>query len=201
MVDANYRFVGVEIGAPGSCSDAGIFDQCNLGKTILNGRHGIPQDDFLPGAPQLGRMPFVAVGDEAFPLRQHIMRPYGGLGHNEDERIFNYRLSRARMVSENAFGQLASRWRIFHTKISVDPPFAKNIVKAACLLHNMLTYDSARLQEDNVQANVNAFFNFDAWPRVQMQENTATDNRNVFKQFFTEVNPLDWQVNAVRIGL
>ena len=45
-------------------------------------------------------MPYVIVEDEAF----HLLRPYPGKDLSIDKRIINYRLSRARRISENAFG-------------------------------------------------------------------------------------------------
>lgn len=56
--------------------------------------------------------------------------------------MFNYRLSRARMVVECAFGILSSRWRVLHTRINVKPENADSIVTAACILHNYLTNPS-----------------------------------------------------------
>ena len=61
--------------------------------------------------------PYVFVADEAFPLRTYIMKLYAHRGLNATERIFNYRLSRARRIVENAFGILATRFRVFRTKI------------------------------------------------------------------------------------
>ena len=55
-------------------------------------------------------MPHVIVGDEAFPLRHDLMRPYPRekeASLPREEAIFNFRLSGAWMVVENTFGILA----------------------------------------------------------------------------------------------
>ena len=83
-----------------------------------------------------GKMPYVIVGDEAFPLKRYMMRPYPGRGLSESERIFNYRLSRARRCSENAFGILSSRWRIFHRTMDQAPETVDELIKATVVLHN-----------------------------------------------------------------
>lgn len=50
--------------------------------------------------------PYVFVGDEAFPLKPYLLRPYPGRAvDSQQKRIYNYRLSRARRVVENAFGK------------------------------------------------------------------------------------------------
>lgn len=81
---------------------------------------------------------FVIIGDEAFMLHKHLVKPYSVKDLTHDKRIFNYRLSRARNVAENAFGLLTSRFRVFHTTIPVKVESVKYIVEAACALHNFL---------------------------------------------------------------
>lgn len=114
LVDADYRFRVVQVGDFGRTSDGGVYAGSDLGRGMESRALHVPHAAPLLGAAHLGDVPFVMVGDAAFPLKPYLMRPYPGRNLNHNKRIFNYRLSRARMVVENAFGILASRWRIFH---------------------------------------------------------------------------------------
>ena len=49
------------------------------------------------------KFPYTFVGDEAFPLKRYLMRPFPKEVLDETRRIFNYRLSRARRVIENTW--------------------------------------------------------------------------------------------------
>ena len=53
------------------------------------------------------------------------------------QRSYNYRLCRARIVVENAFGRLKARWRQLlkpNDMLTVNVP---NLVTACCVLHNI----------------------------------------------------------------
>lgn len=56
------------------------------------------------------------------------MKPYKGVNLTVAQSIFNFRLSRARRVIENAFGILVARWRIFTRTISATPDTVDNII-------------------------------------------------------------------------
>lgn len=92
-----------------------------------------------------GALPYVIVGDEAFPLKTYLMRPYSGRNLPEDKRIFNYRLSRARRVSENAFGMICQKFRLFFGKMQLSPSNADSIILSALCLHNFLRNDNLYL--------------------------------------------------------
>ena len=116
LVDADYRFIYIDVGNYGSNGDSGIFKHSSLGEAFTGQLLDIPGPKRLPGYPEGGALPQCIVADEAFPLRMDLMRPYP-LGKKKnrlayDKSIFNCRLSRARRIVENAFGILAQRFRV-----------------------------------------------------------------------------------------
>ena len=81
----------------------------------------------------------VFVGDGAFPLRKNIIKPHSMKRPLAvKERIFNYRLSRARRVSENAFGIMVSRFRVYEKPIPVQLHKVDELIKATCVLRTWL---------------------------------------------------------------
>ena len=76
--------------------------------------------------------------DDAFPLGPHLIKPFCRRKLSKPEQIFNYSLSRARRCAENAFGILATRFRLFHTEIDANPAKVESFVLAVICLHNML---------------------------------------------------------------
>ncbi|XP_072164397.1 uncharacterized protein [Diadema setosum] len=144
LVGPDYKFLYVDVGTNGRMSDGGVFAQSSLCRALNANLLNIPDAATLPGNDAV-QVPYCFVADEAFPLRENIMKPYARRNMTEEERIFNYRLSRARRVVENAFGILANRFRVFLTPIALSPEKVTNIVLCACALHNFLiTHKSAK---------------------------------------------------------
>ena len=137
-VDANYEFIWLQCGAEGCASDASIWRSSSL-FTALNDPVNVLD---LPPATTIAGMttplPYFFVADDAFALSPTVMKPYPHHGLSLQQRILNYRLSRGRMVVENAFGILSTRFRIFRREMEVRPQTAEKIVVAACCLHNFL---------------------------------------------------------------
>lgn len=83
-------------------------------------------------------LPYILVGDEAFPLTEYLMRSYPGKNLNDDRRNYNYRLSRARRTIENTFGILSSQWRILRRPIDCNVDKTMKLIQALVCLHNWL---------------------------------------------------------------
>jgi len=141
LVDADYKFIYIDVGCNGRISDGGVFRNGHLSKALEQNTLKVPPAEILPQSEK--RLPFVVVGDDAFPLKNYLMKPYPHQGLPREQRIFNYRLSRARRIVENAFGILANRFRVFMSAIHLPPDKIESIVLAACVLHNYLRTTSA----------------------------------------------------------
>ena len=109
MCDAHYRFIIVDVGDAGRHSDRGVLSNSSFGQALDDKTLHIPRGRPLPGTSS-PMLPYVIVEDEAFPLKENMMRPYPGKNLDEPECIYNYRLNRARRIIENSCGILAARW-------------------------------------------------------------------------------------------
>ena len=135
VANAHYEFLYVEIGTNGRVSDGGVFSKTSFNKALTNKKLNIPDPSPLTFGSE--PLPFVFVADDAFPLSPNIMKPYNFRDQSPIRRVFNYRLSRARRVVENAFG-IVSRFRVFKAPIALHPDKVETIVLASCALHNFL---------------------------------------------------------------
>ena len=76
------------------------------------------------------------VGDSAFPLRSWLLKPYTNAVLTPQQHYFNYRLSRALMVTDAAYGQLKGRWRVLFRKNESSRDQAHITTLACMVLHN-----------------------------------------------------------------
>ncbi len=138
VVDSHYCCRVIDVGGYGRTSDGGILANSAFGWALRSGTLHLPADRPLPGADHRGPQPHVFVADQAFPRRRNLMRPFPRQTLPRDRRIYNYHLSRARLVVENAFGILAAQWRMYRRSLEVRADVAERCVKATCVLHNFL---------------------------------------------------------------
>jgi hypothetical protein len=144
LADAHCRFIFVDVGYFGRQGDGGVFAHSSLGRALSATKNDdnpldIPICGTLPGSQET--FPFVFIGDAAFPVGPHLLKPFAGASLSQEQDIYNFRLSRARRCVESAFGIMRQRWRIFSKPIALDPNTATAIVKAGVVLHNYLKQD------------------------------------------------------------
>ena len=143
VCNAKYEFTMVDIGDSGRQSDGSVYNNSQLGFAIEKNSLNLPD-----GSNPENTLPYVFVADDAFGLKCHMMKPYPDQNIPLDERIFNYRCSRARRIIENAFGIATSRFRIFRRPIIANTEKVILITKSVVALHNFLMKKRARQSEN-----------------------------------------------------
>ena len=94
-------------------------------------------------------IPLVILGDPAYPLLQWVMKPYTDNGRlTQQESTFNYRLSRARVVTENAFEILKGCWRFLMKRNDTDLDQMPTLVTACVVLHSICEVTGDHIDTD-----------------------------------------------------
>ncbi|KAL2080736.1 hypothetical protein ACEWY4_024529 [Coilia grayii] len=199
VVDAEYCFRVVDVGAYGRTSDGGVLANSTFGQKLQDGTLGLPQDALLPGAEHLGPQPYAFVADEAFPLRRNLLRPFPGR-QSGSRRVFNYRLSHARLIVENTFGILTSQWRMYRGVIGISPLNVDACVKATCVLHNFLRRTTTTNTRTTPAPAGPPAADSDAaglLPVTRVGSNNSTREairvRETFMSYFTNEGAVTWQ--------
>ena len=206
----DYECIYADIGTNGRVSDGGVWNKCSLSNKIDTGELSLPVPSHLPLSEKV--FPCVLLEDDAFALKPHMMKPYPQTGITQDKRIYNYRHSRARRISENLFGIVANRWRVFRSVILLPPETIEHLVLAALTLHNSLRKSSSRNLycppglADMVDNSGNFFYGrWRASPTTESMlplqypssghnaSNTAKSIRENFKEYFCNEGAVSWQ--------
>lgn len=211
VADAEYKFLYIDVGRNGRNSDGGVFNRCTFGEAMDANQLCLPPPKALPGRQM--PVPYVLVADDAFAIRQNLMKPYSQRGLTMVQRVYNYRLSRARRIIENVFGIMSARFRVFRKAISLDAEKTKKVTLACCVLHNYLMVTNKKKY-----ALPNSFDHFDCngtlvpgdWRREEdigasmfplQRSRSETFNtkvvRNEFTTYFVEEGELDFQYKYI----
>lgn len=187
VADADKKFLTIEVGARGKQSDGGTFASSTLFNLIDNNNFNVPPEKNLPGTNL--KVPHVLIGDEAYPLKIYLMRPFPSRGLNPAKENFNNNLSRARKCIECTFGILRAKWRLLGKDIEVSSEKAIVIIKCMCILHNVvrekdgdsdLDYCSIMQGQQNVWENEIT----DQRARGANTQQRAKEIRNTFVNYF-----------------
>jgi len=209
IVNSNHEFIYIDVGKNGRLSDGGIIECTEFYRRLQNNQLHIPDNNETSE-----NLNFVFLADDAFPLQEHILKPFPQRNLSKEKRIFNYRFSRARNCVENTFGLITTRFRVLHHAINLNPEKAKHIVLAICVLHNFLRQRSASylppnttLDKDNHKNTIDrkvrdAIFDL---PQLQHQRITsistaAKENRDRYKEYFNTTGAVEWQEQMISAG-
>jgi hypothetical protein len=133
IVKSNYEFLYIDVGKQGRISDGGVLEMTLFYRKLKNGTLNL--SDHKENDEELH---FVFIGDEAFALHKHLLKPCSQRDLTYERRIFNCRIARTLNIVQNAFGLIASVFRVLHTSINVQPHKINCTVLAICVLRNFL---------------------------------------------------------------
>lgn len=136
IADADYQFIYIAVDTKPQVSDGAVWNDCSFNKCLELNNAGLPGRATLKNSTK--RLPYVFVADNAFPLKEYLLKPFPSRSQTDEQRIFSYRLSRARRTIENALGIMGSRFRVLNTRIALSPQKVETVVLACAALHNFL---------------------------------------------------------------
>lgn len=133
------------------------------------------------------------------------------------QRIFNYRLSRARRIIENAFGICAARFRVLLKPMELKPQKCNKVVLAICALHNFLITrkslyseksdfdveeEDGRMIRGNWRTQITGTEMLPLMPHAHLGRvsNDAQSVRSRFMNYFVNEGEVAWQYTAVGAG-
>ena len=206
----NYECLFVDVGTNGRMNDPGLWNKSSLRRAIENREIVLQEPRALSYC--LEKISFVILGDDAFALKNYMTKPFPQRNLTIEKRIYNYRHSRARRISENMFGILANRWRVFHTTMHLSPERATSVTLSALILHNYLLKSPSKstyctpglIDQEDEQGNVIA----GSWRSEHMAEefrsiapqchgnnisNSSKYIREVFMDYFMNKGAVTWQ--------
>ncbi|XP_037514507.1 uncharacterized protein LOC119390871 [Rhipicephalus sanguineus] len=137
LVDHNYMFRFINVGSPGRCHDAHVYHQSNLSRLIERPTFRKPTTTLSNVA-----VPPLLLCDQAFPLTPNLIKPFASTGCSDEQKNFNYKLSKTRRIVENAFGRLKARFRFIMKRMEGDISHVPIIIRACCVLNSICEHYS-----------------------------------------------------------
>ncbi|XP_055906873.1 uncharacterized protein LOC129942096 [Eupeodes corollae] len=189
VADADKKFLTIEVGGRGKQSDGGTFAGSKLFTLLETEKFNVPPPQALLESNIV--LPNFLIGDEAYPLKPYLLRPYPRRDLNARNEHFNDRLSTARKCIECAFGIMGSKWRFLQKNIETKPRTAINLIKCACILHNFVRECDGDSDLDYIQVTsampndaVRTSNAAAAGSRFNRSTHTALDVRSKITEYF-----------------
>lgn len=210
VADANYKLMYFDVCRNGRFSDGDVCNRCTFGQALATNQLRLPPPKALPGRAK--PVPYVLVVDDAFAMQPNIMKPYAQRGLIMIQRVFNYRLSRARRIIENVFGIMSVHFRVLRKSIHLDAEKTKKVTLACCVLHNYLMTTNKEkyvtkgsFDQFDDQGNLSAPGDWRADPCASMFPLEAVRDRSddvkaiqsEFASYFADEGEVDWQYNHI----
>ena len=193
VVDCKYVFRDIVIGWPGSVHDARVLSNSEIFK-IGEQNKLLPEDYHVNvGGKLIGP---VILGDPAYPLLPWLLKPYPEkLNTIRQHRRFNYRLIRARVTVENAFGRWRGRFRRFLKRVDMDISNLIIVLAASCILHNICEMNNEEILlhwlEESSQATA-TFPQPDPLDNTHAQDDSVSIRDHFANYFMSAVGHWSW---------
>lgn len=189
VVDSNYKFIFIDVGALGKEHDSLTFKSSDFYKALIEKKLQIPDNMTLPSSNN--NVPFVFIADGAYAIAPYLLKPYRrSILMSTEKKIFNQKLSAARSTVEQTFGQISKRFGVFNRTMEQKPCTVINIIKCCCILHNIII-DMCKLDQTfSNNLSESAFVNVNNDNICENQADTEVDGdyvRDEFRKYFTFV--------------
>jgi len=122
MADANCWFTQIDVEACGREDDSSVFSNSSFGKAFSSGDLNVPSMRNIPGTSI--NMPLYFVGDEAFPLKPNLMRPFPRRELDFEKTIFDGKLSSTRRIISCHFVTTRARTMTKTLKLQLKEEFS-----------------------------------------------------------------------------
>uniref|UniRef100_A0A8C1LIX0 DDE Tnp4 domain-containing protein n=1 Tax=Cyprinus carpio TaxID=7962 RepID=A0A8C1LIX0_CYPCA len=143
LVDHTYCFLDFDVGWPGKCHDAYVFECSRLCHKLEDGTFFPPFSRNIQGV----NIPVLIVADSAYSLTSNIMKPFPEGTVRGPRAAYNASLSHARIQVEHTFGHLKGRWRCIMKRNDCQTQNVKYVVSACVVLHNFCEMHKVAYQE------------------------------------------------------
>ncbi|XP_070390818.1 uncharacterized protein [Dermacentor albipictus] len=183
LVDHKYRFRYINVGSPGRCHDAYVYHRSRLADAVKGPLFRRPLATISGTA-----VPPLILCDQAFPLTVNLIKPFSHRAQlSEEQRLFNYNLSKARRIVENAFGRLKARFRFILKRMECNIDNARLVIRACCALNNVCEhFGDTVLQQWLVEAQNNDGGLHQPDHSTDAEEGTGSDVRAALVRHFQQ---------------